>query len=117
MKCGYCFAKTAAGELCKRLATCKLGCKFYCYQHAQKYGGKYVKKSVCNDNIPSCLSEPRRFPCSIKRTLFMTQREWNNQKIRRKNKKVVADIIKQVISAVTPTLKRKKSTKKVRFAV
>lgn len=37
-----CHAETKNGSLCSRSASCKKGCKWFCWQHVEKYGGVYV---------------------------------------------------------------------------
>jgi hypothetical protein len=81
MQCNYCFARTKTGRLCKRLATCRRGCNYFCYQHVKQYGGSYSKsKKKCKDNIkpcPSMDSKKNTYPCSKRKTIFLSRREFN----------------------------------------
>lgn len=45
MQCNQCSGITKKGVRCKLLASCKLGCKNYCFRHAYQH----VKKENCKD--------------------------------------------------------------------
>jgi hypothetical protein len=78
--CNYCFARTKSGKLCKRLATCRRGCEYFCYQHVKQYGGSYSKSTKCKDNIKPCPSmdiKKNTYPCSKRKTIFLNKREFN----------------------------------------
>ena len=82
-QCNLCLATTSRNKLCKRKATCKLGCDNFCYQHAKMYGGKHKSRSKCVEKLSMCKScrKNKKFPCKKKRTVFMNNKdfkEWCN---------------------------------------
>lgn len=86
--CKNCQAETGIGRLCKRLASCNVGCKKFCWQHAEMLGGGYARKSKnCRDpEMSECSIRSRNsFPCSKKNTIFWSKTEynrWRNIKVR-----------------------------------
>jgi hypothetical protein len=90
-KCDVCHAITQKGTPCNRLAECLIGCDYFCWQHAKKYGtyrkGVHTKtKGVvggkCRDGIDKCAegstSENKTFPCRFALTIFWDKEEWDS---------------------------------------
>jgi hypothetical protein len=81
--CKYCKAYTSANKPCKRLASCKIGCKNFCTQHAEALGGKVKRKNSrpykCKQPfIEDCYLDTTEFPCKKKLTYFWSKRSWNS---------------------------------------
>jgi hypothetical protein len=49
--CERCNGETKSGSRCSRLASCKLGCKLYCYQHSDVK--LHIKGKQCVDGKPN----------------------------------------------------------------
>ena len=75
-KCDHCRATTQDGKLCKRLAACKIGCYYFCWQHTKQYGGIYIPNKLCSENLQECSKYNDIFPCIKKETVFMTEKEY-----------------------------------------
>nr|QBK86533.1 MAG: hypothetical protein LCMAC102_03280 [Marseillevirus LCMAC102] len=73
--CKKCIAKTQTGILCKRYASCKIGCNYYCWQHAKNK----VKKRCVDKKIYKCGSckklKTQKYPCVKKKTVFHQEDE------------------------------------------
>lgn len=116
--CRYCMAMTKKGKICERLASCNIGCNFYCFQHVRENGGVYVKGERCSENIPSCKVTPRVFPCKYKTTLFRTKKEYDYQLLRLKKRKELAKIHRKQIKLSKSLQHYKRFLKKhVRFQI
>lgn len=77
--CNLCLATTTRNKLCKRKATCRLGCNNFCYQHAKMYSGKHKPRKKCVENLSMCKSckfKTQDFPCKKKRTVFMNYEDF-----------------------------------------
>jgi len=68
--CRYCMGLTARNTLCKRLASCQIGCKQFCAQHAVKYGGTVENSKCKSPKIKKCKMSSNTYPCALKRTIF-----------------------------------------------
>lgn len=100
MSCNYCFASTQTGGKCKRLASCKLGCKYYCFQHVQMHGGKYKKGEKCKEKLKKCpfirdKVHKSDFPCKRANTVFTRVSEWKEYRNLWKSKKKSRQAIKK----------------------
>lgn len=113
--CGHCLAETKQGKMCKRLATCKIGCDYFCFQHAKMFGGTYAPKKACEENLKSCVydDEGRVYPCKAANTVFFKDSDFEEY----------FDLLRAEKPMRTKTppkrrrkSKKKKSAKKVRFA-
>lgn len=86
--CNYCIAPTKDGGVCTRKAACAIkphGCKLFCWQHAQTYGGKYNKKVGCiPPKLPKCKcsnvfqAKSQKIPCKKKLTVFNNKQDLND---------------------------------------
>lgn len=89
--CKYCKAETASRNPCKRLASCKIGCKDFCSQHAVALGGtiethQNIKK--CNDpDIQECYRGIKEFPCKKKLTYFWSRNSYKKYLKSRKSQR------------------------------
>ncbi len=61
--CEYCFGQTATGAQCQRKASCHIGCKYFCWQHAKKYGGKVYKRRVSKSTPKGRCRDPDMQEC------------------------------------------------------
>lgn len=90
-KCRTCMALTKEGKLCKRTASCQLGCNLFCWQHAKQH----KENEFCVDhNIKQCkrgCDKPQTFPCLKKRTIFRNQQEFDEYCELRRAKRVPPD--------------------------
>jgi hypothetical protein len=92
--CRYCMANTKANKPCKRLASCKIGCKNFCTQHAESLGGKVKRKNSrpykCKQPyIEECYLDTDEFPCKKKRTYFWSSRAWHSYLKSKKTSKIL----------------------------
>ena len=62
-ECEFCSGRTKTGGTCKRRAQCKSGCEYFCWQHAEVYGGVYLAKDRLVRKSASCV-EPTIDNCS-----------------------------------------------------
>ncbi len=77
--CRLCLAETKQGALCKRLSACKIGCRYFCFQHAKIFGGIYKPKEKCNEKLKickPCKSPTHEFPCKKKTTVFFNSKDF-----------------------------------------
>lgn len=65
-ECKQCIAETSLGEQCKRNASCELGCKLYCWQHAIQYN-KDMPNGKCRDPCSSNNNQSA-YPCKDQNT-------------------------------------------------
>ncbi len=72
--CRKCVAETLKGKLCKRSASCRIGCNYYCWQHAEmRSAGKCKEKKV--HVCKKCGKKKQKYPCVKKRTVFNKKEE------------------------------------------
>ena len=82
--CGFCKAYTVSKKPCKKLASCKIGCKNFCALHAESLGGTVKRKNSrpykCEPPyIKDCYSNTTKFPCKKKLTYFWSRRDWRGR--------------------------------------
>lgn len=76
--CKKCFGEIQDGSLCKRKASCQVGCKYFCWQHTKNVGGT-SKKGECHDpKMSRCkINEENKFPCKKKITVFLNKEDFS----------------------------------------
>lgn len=125
MSCKLCLGETKLGTVCKRPASCKIGCKHFCWFHAKKYGGSHTKGSKCMENMSRCKrcneQGPKRFPCKIKHTIFLTESEYNDYcnmrraRPRRQQPKLTIQEANRLFDIAHQSAMKKKRTSRVRW--
>lgn len=126
-KCRTCMAITHDGTLCKRLASCQLGCKLFCWQHAKRHEtGTSCKSPRIKSCKKGCDPTNQQFPCLKKRTIFRSEKEFRKYCDLKASRKVRAPIKRKKRLALArkdaeleaKNLEQKQTVKRrVRFAV
>lgn len=79
--CGYCKAYTVKNKPCKRLTACNIGCKYFCSQHAEQYGGSVTRKGkkiikCISPTIEKCsCKDLSNIPCKRKLSFFFKEKD------------------------------------------
>lgn len=117
VECDLCLSPTKNGTLCKRTAACKIGCKFFCWQHVLKYGGTYnVEKQKCKSKLKICDKRTVKFPCKKKFTVFFNKEEYEDYRKLKKSKKTgEKKEVRKKFVGTKPKKINKRVTKKVHF--
>lgn len=117
-ECRYCLAETKQGKLCKRLAACKIGCRYFCFQHAKMFGGVYTPRKSCKEKLlqcKPCSSPKRKFPCTKRHTVFVKDEDFDEWCDMIKSRRKAGKVHKAYKKYSKVPMRRKSSTKKVRF--
>lgn len=100
-KCERCQALTKDGNVCTRKASCKLGCKYVCWQHAAIYEkGKYCEMT----RIPPCRKPGHdpSFPCRSQDKIY-----WNESQFEKKYGRVEDDDSEESLTLDVPKCTKK----------
>lgn len=73
-QCGQCQAFKVDGERCRRRASCKLGCKRFCTQHAQKH----TKKRCIDGKGPTIKQKKTKRYTKTKRSFSTKKKSFEN---------------------------------------
>lgn len=121
--CNLCLAVTSTGSLCKRKSQCKIGCNFFCWQHALKHGGIYEPHKKCSEKLKKCAPKENKnidinkikFPCTAQTSVFFNKEDY--KEFRDMKEKIFITGEKEKIKNQFIGTKPKKITKKKKSVV